>query len=128
MKKLTKAFYPGIIALIILNSFNMLTDYGSKYDSIFPIVIIVVLCLLGFSVYLHDKYKKDMVVDERSTILAYKSGYYSWWFSIFLITFLSFADILIELKHEQLFSIILISMLSSIVILHMYFNLTNKID
>jgi len=131
MKRITKAWYSWMIGFLIITTICFFTMNLKNYNSfIFHIIIIIafiIMLVIYYYVWEIKKYKNEAVIDERSTILAYKSGYYSWVISMFVICFIFLINLILNLDTQNVLFIFLITLLASFGFLHMYFNFTNKL-
>lgn len=128
--KLSRASYPMIFAIIlillILPTIGSFSKELQKYFSL-PILIISIF-LIGVSLILAIKDKEIIrtITDERTKKVDKYAGYYSWWITIFFIFIAGITSDILGFNIRQLSYLIILEMLLTLTILHMYFNLKGK--
>jgi Na+-driven multidrug efflux pump len=127
--KISRGTYPLVLAWVVYLVRLTIEQFSKKIGEQLEIpvlIVFIIMIVIGLILAIKDKELFKIVTDERTKKVDRSAVYYSWWLTL-LFVFVGYPiGIILGTTAIQLFCMILLEMLLSMILFHMYFNFRGK--
>jgi Na+-driven multidrug efflux pump len=127
--KISRGTYPLVLAWVVYLVRLTIEQFSKKIGEQLEIpvlIVFIIMIVIGLILAIKDKELFKIVTDERTKKVDRSAVYYSWWLTLLFVFVGCPIGIILGTTAIQLFCMILLEMLLSMILFHMYFNFRGK--